>query len=193
MSVLEMEARAGFFGKRGICRLTRDHVELLRGSRTIRIGYGELSSVWVYRPAPGRAVLGLVARKGPKITDRLTPFSRSDEEVSAFMAALVERVARAAPMTPLHLGPSRRQWIAAWIGAFVSGAILLAAGWALAAGGAAGPLLPPVGIAVVNLVVAAPILKSGRPHERSVGGAAAEGIRHRASRRFGAAPRGGPL
>ncbi|MFN3263198.1 MAG: hypothetical protein ACE37J_21830 [Pikeienuella sp.] len=193
MSVLEMEARAGFFGMRGICRLTQDHVELLRGSHISLIGYGELSSVRVYRPAPGRAALGLVARKGPKITIRLTPFSRSDQEVSAFTAALVERVARAAPMTTLHLGPSRHQWIAAWIGAIVSGAILLAAGWTLAAGGSAAPLLPSVAIAVVNLVVAAPILKSGRPHEGSVGRAAAEGIRHRASRRFGAAPWVGPL
>lgn len=174
MSDLDMEARAGFFGERGNCRLTQDQLELRCGSKTKRIRYADLSSVSVYRPAPGRAVLGLFSRKGSKTTIRLTPHSRSGEEVSAFTASLVDRVARVAPMTPLLLGPSRRQWIAAWVGVIVSGAILLTLGWTLATGSAVGPLLMPVGIALANLVVVAPILMSGRPREQSIGKAAAE-------------------
>ena len=149
-------------------------MEILAGARTSRVGYGELSSVRVHRQPPGKAVLGLVSRNGEKTTLRLTPSSRSDAEIASFTGALLDRVAQADPMTPLHLGPSRRQWVAAWIGLVVSGAILVAAGWTLASAGAVGPLLLPVGIALVNLAVVVPILTSGRPREQAVGKARAE-------------------
>lgn len=169
LSALDIEARVGFFGKSVICRLSKDHVELLRGELTSRIGYPDLSSVRVFRAVPGQAVIGLVCQNGSKTTIRLAPSSGSDGEISAFTTALVNRVARVAPMTRLHLGPSRRQWIIAWVGVIVSSVILLASVWSFAREGSVGSLLLPLGIAMVNLVVVMPIVKSERPREQVVG------------------------
>lgn len=165
----EIEARGGFPARPMICRLGEEQLEILAGAQTSRVGYGELASLRVHSHPSGKAVLGLVSRNGEKTTLRLTPSSRSDAEIASFTGALLDRVAQADPMTPLHLGPSRRQWVAAWIGLVVSCAILVAAGLTIAAASAVGPLLLPVGIALVNLGVVVPILKSGRPREQVVG------------------------
>ena len=171
MPDLEMEARAGFFGKSAACRLTQEHVDLTQGGQTRRIGYAALSAVRIHRHRPGQAMLGL-SSGDETVTIRLVPPSRSEEEIAAFTAALIDRVAQVAPTTPLQQGPSRLQWIAAWIGVIVSGAILLASVWTLAIGGAVGPLLLPVGIALANFGVVLPILKAGKPRVQEIGQAA---------------------
>jgi hypothetical protein len=125
---------------------------------------------------PGQALLRLVSRNGQKTTLRLSSSSHSGEEITVFTTALVDRVARVAPQTSLHLGPSQRQWIAARVGMILSGLILIATVWTLATGGPVGPLLLPIGIALVNLAIFVPILKAGRPREHVVSKASATGL-----------------
>ena len=83
--------------------------------------------------------------------------------IDDFMKSLLKRVAVASPETAYVSGPSRTQWIASWIGVLASGAVLLLVAWSLSAGRQIGPMLMPVGIALVNLAVVVPILRSGKP------------------------------
>ena len=159
----QIDAHIGLFARHVTCRLMDDHVEILNGTRALRIGYGDLSSISLFRQAARRTIVGLTCKAGITTRLRLVSSSGSDEKVVAFTKSLVARVARVAPDTPLLLGPNRRQWLAAWIGLAASVAILLGAIWALFAEAPIGPVLLPVSIGLVNLAVVVPILRTGRP------------------------------
>lgn len=158
-----VDAHVGFFPIRATCRLMDDHIEILNGTRATRIGYGDLSTISLFRQAARRTMIGLTCKSGRTTRFRLASSSGSDEKVVAFTRSLVESVARVAPETPLVLGPNRRQWFAAWIGVAASIAILLGAVWALLSEAPVGPVLLPVSIGLVNLAVVVPILRAGRP------------------------------
>jgi hypothetical protein len=116
----QIDARTSFFTRRVSCGLTDHHVEILDGAQATRIGYGDLSSVRLFRHGTRRIVLDLTSANGTTTRLRLVPSFGSDEKVAGFKRSLVESVARVAPETPLLLGPSRWQWLAAWIDLVVS-------------------------------------------------------------------------
>jgi len=167
----QIDAHVGFFPRRVTCKLMDDHVEILNGTKATRIGYGDLSTISLFRQAARRTIVGLTRKSGRTTRFRLTSSSGSDEMVVAFTRSLVESVARVAPETPLVLGPNRRQWFAAWIGFAASVAILLGAVWAVLSEAPIGPVLLPVSIGLVNLPVVVPILRVGRPRHCAVAAA----------------------
>jgi hypothetical protein len=172
-STNQIEARTGFFVRRVTCRLTGEHVEIKGGPQTTRIRYGDLVSIRIARQGARRTVIEFCTTGGQKIQLRLAPRSASDQTAQGFIRSLVSRIAKVAPETPLHLGPSRRQRVAAWIGLVASVAILTGADWSLVTDGSIGPLLLPIGIALANLGVIIPILQAGSPRHCVVSAAPA--------------------
>lgn len=160
----QIEVRAGFFARRGTCRLTDQHVEILNGARVNRIKYVYLAAIRIAQQGEWRTVLGLSTTSGQNIQLRLVRPSGS-EAAADFMRSLISRVAQVAPEIPLRLGPSRGQRVAAWVGLVTSVAILFGAGWTLFTGGPVGLVLLPLGIALVNLRVVVWILKTGQAPE----------------------------
>lgn len=159
----QIDAHLGFFSRRVTCRLMDDHVEILHGTQATRIGYKEISSISFFRKATRRSIVVLMCKTGKTKRFRVVSSSGSDEKIVAFARSLVERVSYVAPETPLLVGPTRRQWIAAWIGLVTSVGILFGAAWAFFAQAPIGQVLLPVSVGLVNLAVVLPILRAGRP------------------------------
>lgn len=168
----EIQGRTWAFGRPVTCRLGPDGLEIRRGSEATRVGYDEVAAIRVDSTKPGREVFSLHSAWGGTTTIRMRPRSGAGAQVEAFTKSLVARVARAAPETTFVLGPSRSQWVAAWIGLVASGAIIIAVLWTFFAGGPFAPTLVPLAIALVNLSVVLPILRAGRPRALTVAEAA---------------------
>lgn len=159
----EIRAGIGFFNRTVACRISEDGFEIARDGDVTRIGYDAIAKIRFYRHASGRSFLKLEIVAGTVATLKLTPKSTAGRGIDGFVQSLLQRVASSSPATQVVFGPSRTQWTASWIGALVSGAVILFASWSLLAGGQIGPVLMPVGIALVNLVIVVPILRSGQP------------------------------
>jgi hypothetical protein len=84
-------------------------------------------------------------------------------EIDDFVKSLLDCVARVSPTKRFVIGPSQTQWVASWVGLFASSAVFAFATWSLSDAGQFGSVLLPVGIALVNLAVLLPVLRSGRP------------------------------
>jgi hypothetical protein len=56
-------------------------------------------------------------------TLRLTLTSAAQAEIDGFVKSLLQRVASASPTTRVIFGPSKKQWMASWLG-LASGAVL---------------------------------------------------------------------
>ncbi len=164
----EIPAGIGFFNRPVVCRIAEDELEIARGADVTRISYDILSEIRFHRRGAGRAVLGVQTSDGNTMTLRLMATPGSNGVIDDFVKSLLKRVAHSSPETALVSGPSRTQWIASWIGVLASGAILLFSAWSLIAGGQIGPMLMPVGIALVNVAVVVPILRSGKPRQYEV-------------------------
>jgi hypothetical protein len=113
-------------------------------------------------------VLGVRTSDGNTTTLRLMATPGPNGVIDDFVKSLLKRVTLSSPETAFVSGPSQTQWIASWIGVLASGAVLLLAAWSLSAGGQIGPMLMPVGVALVNLAVVVPILRSGKPRQYQV-------------------------
>jgi hypothetical protein len=159
----EIRAGLGFFNRPVVCRIAEDGLEIARGADVTRVGYDVLSEIRFHRRGAGRAVLGVRTSDGNATTLKLMATHASNGAIDDFMKSLLKRVAVASPETAYVSGPSQTQWIASWIGVLASGAVLLLVAWSLSAGRQIGPMLMPVGIALVNLAVVVPILRSGKP------------------------------
>lgn len=164
----EIPAGIGFFNRPAVCRIAEDGLEIARGTDVTRIGYDVLSEIRFHRRGAGRAVLGVRTSDGKTTTLRMRATHASNGPIDDFVKSLLERVALSSPGAAFVSGPSRTQWIASWIGVLASGAVLLLSAWSLVAGGQIGPMLMPVGIALVNLAVVVPILRSGKPRQYPV-------------------------
>jgi hypothetical protein len=164
----EIRAGLGSFNRPVVCRIAEDGLEIARGADVTRIGYDALSEIRFHRRGAGRAVLGIRTLDGNTTTLRLMAAHASNGPIDDFVKSLLERVALSSPGAAFVSGPSRTQWIASWIGVLASGAVLLLSAWSLAAGGQIGPMLMPVGIALVNLAIVVPILWSGKPRQYPV-------------------------
>ena len=163
-----ISARAGFFKVSVTCSLQDDGLSILRGTAVSRIGYDAIRAIRFHRHAPKRAVLVLTPSSGRDVSFLLQQGRKCDREITDFVTALVARVARAAPQTCLVIGPSRRQWVASWVGVLVSGLVLSIAAWSGLAGRPLGSLAMPIAVALVNLGVVLPILRSGKPRHHRV-------------------------
>jgi len=159
----EIRAGLGVLNRPAVCRIADEGLEIARGTDVTRIGYNMLSEIRFLRRGAGRAVLGVRTSDGNTTTLRLMAAHGSKSAIDDFVKTLLERVALSSPGAAFVSGPSRTQWIASWIGVLASGAVLLLSAWSLVAGGQIGPMLMPVGIALVNLAVVVPILRSGKP------------------------------
>jgi hypothetical protein len=159
----EIRAGLGLFNRPAVCRIAEEWLEITRGADVTRISYNMLSEIRFHRRGAGRAVLGVRTSEGNTTTLRLMATHGPDGMIDDFTKSLLKRVALTSPETAYVSGPSQTQWIASWIGVLASGAVLLLAAWSLSAGGQIGPMLMPVGIALVNLAVVVPILRSGKP------------------------------
>jgi hypothetical protein len=159
----EIRGGIGFFNRPAVCRIAEDGLEIARGTDVTRIGYEMLSEIRFHRRGVGRAVLGVRTSEGNTTTLRLTATPGPNDVIDDFMKSFRKRVVLSSPGAAFVSGPSQTQWIASWIGVLASGAVLLLAAWSLSAGGQIGPTLMPVGIALVNLAVVVPILRSGKP------------------------------
>lgn len=164
----EIRAGLGFFNRPAVCRIAEEGLEIVRGADVARIGYDMLSEIRFHRRGAGRAVLVARTSDGNTTTLRLMATPALEGVIDDFVKTLLKRVALSSPETAFVSGPSRTQWIASWIGGFASGAVLLLAAWSLSDGGQIGPMLMPVGIALVNLAVVVPILRSGKPRQYEV-------------------------
>lgn len=169
----EIRARTGFFPITVTCRLGDDGLHILRGADVTRIGYDAFASLRFDRRGSGHAALVLAASDGRGASFLFKPGLAPDAEVTAFAMDLGKRVARASPAARLVIGPSRRQWVASWIGVCASGLVLLGAALALWAGGAPGSVLVPTAVALVNLGIVLPILRAGPPRTHAMKDAAA--------------------
>jgi len=164
----EIRAGLGVLNRRAVCRIADEGLEIARGTDVTRIGYDMLSEIRFHRRGAGRAVLGVRTSNGNTRTLRLMAAHGSKSAIDDFVKTLLERVGLSSPGAAFVSGPSRTQWIASWIGVLASGAVLLLSAWNLAASGQIGPMLMPVGIALVNLAVVVPILWSGKPRQYPV-------------------------
>lgn len=164
----EIRAGLGFFNRPVVCPIAEDGLEIARGADVTRIGYDVLSEIRFHRRGAGRAVLGVRTSNGNTNTLRLASSPDPNRAIEDFVKSLLKRVALSSPGAAFVSGPSRTQWIASWIGVLASGAVLLLSAWSLVAGGQIGPILMPVGIALVNLAVVVPILRSGKPRQYPV-------------------------
>lgn len=173
MQTHEIRARTGFFNRSVTCRFSENGMELVQDRDVKRIGYDKLSEIRFHRRGAGRSVLRLKTSQGDMATLRLMLDGSSDRGIDDFVKSFLQRVAQSSPQTPVVIGPSRLQWLASWIGVVASGAILLLAAWSLLVGGQIGALLMPVGIALVNLVIVVPILRSGPTRHYTVADAPA--------------------
>lgn len=159
----EISVRTGVLNRSVTCRIAEAGLDVLRDGHTTRFGYDRLSEIRFYRRGSGRAVLSVQTSDGTTTTLRFVPEAASAMEIGDFVKSLLQRVARVSPTTRFVIGPTRMQWVASWVGVLASSAVLLFAAWSLLADRHFGPLLLPVGIALVNLAVVLPIVRSGRP------------------------------
>ena len=159
----KIRATTGFFNRAVTCRVTEASLEIQRDGDTAWIGYDAFSVIRYHRRVSGRAVLSLTISDGTKMTLRFAPEAASAVEIEDFVKSLRHRIAGSSPTTRFVIGPSQTQWVASWIGLFASGAVLAAATWSVSAGGRFGYVLLPAGVALVNLAVVLPILRSGQP------------------------------
>jgi hypothetical protein len=161
------ELRAGlrFFNRPAVCRIAEEGLEIVRGTDVARIGYDMLSEIRFHRRGAGRAVLGVRTSDGNTTTLRLMAKHAPEGAIDDFVKTLLKRVALSSPGAAFVSGASRTQWVASWIGVLASGAVLLLSAWSLVACGQIEPTLMPVGIALVNLAVVIPILRSGKPRQ----------------------------
>lgn len=164
----EIRAGLGIFNRPAVCRIAEEGLEIVLGADVTRIGYDTLSEIRVHRRGAGRAELGVRTSDGNTTILRLTVKHASNGAIDDFLKVLLKRVALSSPETAFVSGPSRTQWNASRIGVLASGAVLLLSAWSLVAGGQIGPTLMPVGIALVNLAVVVPILRSGKPRQSEV-------------------------
>ena len=174
MQNIEVLASIGFFNSRVTCRHGEACLEILRDGDVTRISYDQFSELRYARRGSGQAVLSVQTLEGTTTKLRFVPEAESSMEVDDFVKSLIDRVAHKSPTTRFVIGPSQTQWVASWVGLFASGAVLALAMWNLSAGGQFGSLLLPVGIALVNLAVVLPILRSGRPRRYTAANAPAE-------------------
>lgn len=163
----EISVRTGFLNRSVTCRIAEAGLEVLRNGQITWIGYDRFSAIRFDRRVSGRAVLSVKTSEGATTTFRSVPETASAMEIDDFVKSLLQRVACVSPTTRFVIGPSRLQWVASWVGVLASGAVLLFAAWSLLADQHFGPLLLPVGIALVNLAVVLPIVRSGKPHHSS--------------------------
>lgn len=159
----EISAGLGFFNRPVVCRIAEVGLEIARDADVTRISYDMLSEIRLHRRGAGRAVLGVRTVDGNTTNLRLMATGAPKGVIDDFVKSLLKRVAVSSPGTEFVSGPGRTQWIASWIGVLASAAILLLSAWSLMAGGQIGPILMPVGIALVNLGVVVPIMRSGKP------------------------------
>jgi len=145
----EIRAGRGFFNRALICRIAEGGLEIARDADVTRISYDMLSEIRFHRHLSGRSLLKMETLTGTVRTPRLTPTSTARAEFDGFVQSLLQRVSSASPTTRVVFGPSKTQWMASWLG--------------LLAGGQIGLMLMPVGIALVNLAVVVPIVRSGKP------------------------------
>ena len=163
MQNIEVLASFGFFNSRVTCRHGEACLEILRDGDVTRISYDQFSEIRYSRRGSRQAVLSVQTSEGTTTTLRFVPEAASSMEADVFVKSLLDRVVHISPTTRFVIGPSQTQWVASWVGLFASGAVLAVTMWNLSAGGQFGTLLLPVGIALVNLAVVLPILRSGRP------------------------------
>jgi hypothetical protein len=164
----EIRAGLGVLNRPAVCRIADEGLEIARGTDVTRIGYDTLSEIRFHRRGAGRAVLGVRTSDGNTTTLRLMAAHGFKSAIDDFVKSFLKRVALSSPGAAFVSGPSRTQWIASWIGVLASGAVLLLSAWSLVDGGQIGPMLMPVGIALVNLAVVVPILRSGKPRQYPV-------------------------
>lgn len=163
----EISARTGFLNRIVTCRIAEAGLEILRDSHSARIGYDAFAEIRFDRRGSGRDVLSVKTAEGATTTFRSVPEAAAATEIDDFMKSLLQRVACVSPTTRFVIGPTRTQWVASWVGVLASGAVLLFSAWSLLADRHSGPFLLPIGIALVNLVVVLPIVRSGRPRHSS--------------------------
>lgn len=164
----EISVRTGFLNRSVTCRTAEAGLEVLCNGHTTRFGYDRFSEIRLDRRVSGRAVLSIKASDGATTTFRFVPEAASAMAIDDFVKSLLQRVARVSPTTRFVIGPSRSQWVASWVGVLASSAVLLYAAFSLLADRHFGSLLLPVGIALVNLAVVLPIVRSGRPRHSLV-------------------------
>ena len=164
----ESRAGLGVFNRPAVCRIAEEGLEIARGTDVTRIGYDMLSEIRFHRRGVGGAVLRVRTSDGNTATLRLMATHASDGAIDDFVKSLLKRVALSSPGAAFVFGPSRTQWIAYWSGVLASGTVLLLSACSLVAGGQIEPILMPVGIALVNLAVVVPILRSGKPRQYPV-------------------------
>lgn len=165
---VEIEAGTGFFNRQVTCRIAESGLEMLRDGDVIRIGYDGFTEIRARRHGSGRPVLCLLTSDGMRIMLNFKVHPAASSKVNTFVKSLLRRVASCAPATRFVLGASQFQWVASWVGGLASGAVLAVAAQSLLVEGQLGPILLPVGIALVNLSVVFPILQSGRPRRYRV-------------------------
>lgn len=159
----EISSRTGFLNRTVTCRVTEVGLEIQSDGDIALIGYDGFTEIRFDRRGSGRAVLIVKTSEGTTTTLRFVSEAASAMEIDDFVKSLLERAARLSPTTRFVIGPSQTKWVASWVGLFASGAVLAAATWSVSAGGQFGSVLLPVGVALVNLAVVLPILRSGRP------------------------------
>lgn len=163
----EISAGTGFLNRVVTCRTAEAGLEILRDSHTTRIGYDACAVIRFDRGGSGRAALSVKTSEGATTTFRFVPETASAVGIDDFVKSLLQRVAPVSPTTRFVIGPTRTQWLASWVGVLASGVVLLFAAGSLLADRHFGPLLLPVGIALVNLAVVLPIVRSGGPRHFS--------------------------
>jgi hypothetical protein len=159
----EIHSTTGFLNRSVTCRIAKAGLEVLRDGHTTLIGYDGFTEIRFDRRGSGRAVLIVKTSEGTTTTLRFVPEAAAAMEIDDFVKSLIDRVGHLSPKTRFVIGPSQTQWVASWGGLFASGAVLAATAWSVSAGGQLGSVLLPVGVALVNLAVVLPILRSGRP------------------------------
>lgn len=163
----EISARTGFLNRSVMCRIAEAGLEVLRDGKTTRIGYDGFTEIRLDRRGSGRAALSFKTLEGATTTLRFLPEAASAVGIDDFVKSLLQRVAGVSPKTRFVMGPTRSQWVASLVGVLASCAVLLFAAGSLLSDRHFGPLFLPVGIALVNLAVVLPIVRSGKPRHFS--------------------------
>ena len=169
----EIRAQTGFFPVTVTCRLDEDGLRILRGGAVTRIGHDAYGDIRFHRRGSGRAALVLAPSDGRGLTLLFKPALASDDEIADFVADLGRRIARSSPVARLVIGPSRRQWVASWIGVLASGVVLAGAALSLWGGVGFDAVLVPSAVALINLGIVVPIVRAGPPRALAIRDAAA--------------------
>lgn len=145
--------------------LEDDRVVSALGRNGLSLSFCDIAFIRLCTANSARLCLELEAIDGRKIAVRWRAGNPGASSYFTLAVELMTRASRQNEFVTFAIGPSRRIWIAAWIGLITSIVVIIGMTWAVLTGLGIPTALLPMALAPVSLIAVLPILLNG-PSQR---------------------------